>query len=294
MEARKKTPSPPARIESRLGRPWQECVQRAHRHTMAVQLWLSTRSPNAARYQGMGVEVGSTGLQVPLLNLALGCCYPPDVSERDLEDEIEGVKAFLERREVPWYWWIGPQPSPSDAGQRLRRHGLTFRSALPAMVVPLPARQVPVNPDVQVWVASSRADLEAASTIRRRAFRFPPEAAEHYFEDMASDWLGGTRARLYLARLKGSPPASIAALVRGSGLPGVYVMATLPEFGRRGLATAILSHLLRDAEAQGHSLAVLTASDYGYPLYRKFGFEHLFDYSIYKPLSHQFQQKEQS
>ena len=82
--------------------------------------------------------------------------------------------------------------------------------------------------------------------------------------------------------LEDGPPASIAAMIMGDGLPGVYVMATLPQFGRRGLAKAVLARLLADAAAGGHHMAVLTASDYGYPLYQQFGFEHLFDYLIYK------------
>jgi predicted acetyltransferase len=35
---------------------------------------------------------------------------------------------------------------------------------------------------------------------------------------------------------------------------------------------------MTDAAAVGHQIMVLTASNQGYPLYRKFGFEHIFDY----------------
>jgi GNAT superfamily N-acetyltransferase len=231
----------------------------------------------------MGVAVGSTGRPVPQLNLALGCRYPAGTPEQVIDEEIDQIKAFFTERGVPWYWWIGANPAPSDIAKRLERHGLELRSALPSMAAPLPARSVSLNPAAHVWVASSRSDLEAASVIRSRAFRFPPGAADHYFEDMSEDWLRGDPARLYLARLEDGPPASIAARILECGLPGVYVMATLPEFGRRGLAKAILTRLLADAEAEGHGMAVLTASDLGYRLYTQFGFEHLFDYLIYRP-----------
>jgi GNAT superfamily N-acetyltransferase len=100
---------------------------------------------------------------------------------------------------------------------------------------------------------------------------------------MADDWLNSDPARLYLARLPGGPPAAIGALIMGAGLPGVYVMATLPEWSRRGLGKAILARILSDAAADGETLIVLTASHFGYPLYRQFGFEHIFDYAIYRP-----------
>jgi GNAT superfamily N-acetyltransferase len=267
-------------IVVRLGHVRDEVVGLADRHTLAVQSWLSTRSPQAKHFHGIGVTAGSSGLAVPLLNLALGGDYPDGTPDEVIDDEFEAVKTFFAQRGVCWMWWLGPTPHRPDIARRLHRHGLTHHQALPAMVAPLPAQFPPLNPKVQVWQAASRADLEAASTIRRVAFQFPPGAALSYFEDMADDWLRGDPARLYLAGLDGGLPAAIGALITGAGLPGVYVMATLPEWQRRGLGKAILARILSDASADGHALIVLTAGPKGYPLYRKFGFEHIFDYCL--------------
>jgi GNAT superfamily N-acetyltransferase len=273
----------PGAVEICLGKSWDEVARLTDDHTMDVQSWLSTRAPQAARFDGRGVVSGSSGIPVPLLNLALGSDYPPGTNDEMIDTEIEAVKAFFADQDVPWYWWLGPFPRPSDMPQRFEQHGLVFdRPGLPAMAAPLPARFPPLNPDVQVWLAADRADLEAASTIRRIAFRFPEGTALDYFEAMADDWLRGDPARLYLARLNDGPPAAMGALIMGAGLPGVYVMATLPQYRRRGLGKAILARIFSDAGAEGHSLIALTAGELGYPLYRQFGFEHVFDYSIYR------------
>ncbi len=258
----------------------------ADAHTQAVQSWLSTRAPLAARFDGLGITAGSTGLQVTLLNLALGFDYPPGTNDEAIDADIQALRTFFADRGVPWYWWIGPNPRPPDVVQRLERHGFEFDPPpLPAMTAPLPHVQSPaLNPDVQVWQAANREDLEAASAIRRIAFRFPDCAALDYFEAMGDDWLCGDPARLYLARLGDGPPAAIGALIMGAGIPGVYVMATLPKWGRRGLGKAILDRILSEASAEGHDLIVLTAGTKGYPLYRQFGFERVFDYSIYRPI----------
>ena len=270
-------------VMARLGKPWDEIAHLADQHTLAVQAWLSARAPGAARFEGIGVVACSTGLRVPLLNLALGSAYPPGTSDEVINFEIEAVKTFFAGRAVPWYWWLGPSSRPPDVARRLERHGLVFdRPPLPAMVAPLPAQFLLLNPAVQVWQVSSRADLEAASTIRQIAFRFPAGVASDYFEAMADDWLKGDPACLYLGCLAGGPPAAIGALIMGAGLPGVYVMATLPEWNRRGLGKAILARVLSDAAREGHHLIVLTASRFGYPLYRQFGFEHIFDYALYR------------
>ena len=256
----------------------------ADAHTLAIQAWLSTRAPHAARFDGLGVSAGSTGLQVALLNLALGFDYPPGTSDAAIDADVRALKTFFAGRGVPWRWWIGPNPRPPDVARHLARHGIEFRPPpLPAMVASLPSGQSPtLNPGVQVWQAVNRADLEAASTIRRIAFRFPDGAALDYFEAMEDDWLRGEPARLYLARLDDGPPAAIGALIVGAGMPGVYVMATLPDWGRRGLGKAILARILAEAVTAGHDLIALTAGSQGYPLYRQFGFERVFDYSIYR------------
>ena len=112
------------------------------------------------------------------------------------------------------------------------------------MAAPLPASSPALNPNVQTWQAASRTDLKAASYIRRKAFRFPKGKVLTYFEDMADDWLSGDPARLYLARLNDGPPAAIGAWIMGQGIPGVYIMATLPEWGRQGLGKAIMHRLV--------------------------------------------------
>jgi len=273
-------------IETRLGRPPAEVIHLTDQHTKAVQSWLPTRYPQAAHFDGLGVTAGSSGLEVSLLNLALGSDYPPGTDEATITAEIQAVKQFFAERDVPWYWWIGPNPRPSDVGKLLKQHGMGFDPpTLPAMAAPLPAIETPeLNPAAEVWLADCIEDLQAASTIRRIAFNFPPGIALDYFESMAEDWLRGDPARLYMARLDGGPTAAIGALIIGYGLPGVYIMATLPEWGRRGLGKAILNRILSDAADQGHDMIALTAGTKGYPLYRQFGFEHVFDYTIYRPV----------
>jgi GNAT superfamily N-acetyltransferase len=266
---------------------WEETARLADRHTLAVQGWLSSRSPQGARFDGLGVSATSTGLAVPLLNLALSSHFPHGTDGQVIDAEIEAVRAFFAQRGVghTFTWWLSPLAQPPDMGQHLVRHGFQPREYhLPTMVAPLSssAGWPALNPQAQVWQAADRPDLEAASLIRRIAFRFREATALTYFENMAADWLRGDPARLYVARIgDDGPPVAMGALIVGDGLPGVYVMATLPEAQRQGLGKAILARILSDAAAEGHQLIVLTAGPQAYSLYLKFGFEHIFEYTLY-------------
>jgi len=272
-------------IAEHFGQPADAIVRLTDRHTLAVQRWLSTRAPGAVIFREGGVTVTSSGLPVHLFNLILGGQF--DAGDGvTVEQEVKAILAFFEQRQVPWTWWMGPQTRPPDLPERVERLGLTLRGRLPALAARLPAPITPVPPGIHVWLAADAADLQAASAIRHIAFRFPPGQALDYFQACADDWLNGGRpphdARLYLARVGDGPPAGIGALIMGAGYPGVYIMATLPDWQRRGLGRAIMARLMQDANASSHDLAFLTASRFGYPLYRRFSFEHVFSYRIYQ------------
>jgi hypothetical protein len=211
------------RLSSALQKPWSEIAQQADMHTRAVQSWLATRAPDAERMDGMGITAVSTGLRVRLLNLALGYEYTPSISDAEVDAELDAVKAFFARRGIPWSWWISRQSLRSDFDQRLKQHGLEFSGPLPAMVAALPMQSRELAPNINVWRASTRDDLQAASTIRRTAFRFPEGSALTYFEDMADDWLDADRNEvwLYLASIEDGPPASVGALIVREAIAGV-------------------------------------------------------------------------
>ncbi len=281
------SPSDLARIAERLRLSPTELIDRADRHTMDVQAWLSSRSPTAKRFLGQGIRASSTGIHVPLLNLALGAAFPTDAQLSDVDAEIEAVKAFFRERGVPWYWWMGPHPQPTDLPARLEQHEIMCDSPLlPTMVAALkdyvPDAAPSAPPEVRTWRATTLDDLRAASTIRRSAFRFPEGTALDYFEAMPESWLNNPDARLYLSA-RGDAPAAIGALIMGAGIPGVYVMASIPVQQRSGLGKAVLRAIMQDAMESGIDMIVLTASSRGFGLYRQFGFVHIFDYQIFRP-----------
>jgi ribosomal protein S18 acetylase RimI-like enzyme len=271
---------------TRFGKTRAELIRIAEAHTLEVQAWLASRSPRAQSFSGRGIHASSTGIKVPLLNLVLGCSFPEGTSEAEIEAEVDAVRDFFARRNVPWYWWMNSSPTPARIGEILQRQGFVIDGdPLPAMVAPVSQDldALPSAPDeIRVWRAGSMQDLKHAGTIRRLAFRFPDGQALTYFEDMPSDWLeDASRARLFLAGKETSAPVSIGALIQGAGIPGIYVMATLPGYHRQGYGRAILRRLLGEAKSSGGDCIALTASQAGFGLYSQYGFVHLFGFDFY-------------
>ena len=267
------------------GMSLDEAIRLTDAHTLTVQGWLASRSPNAEKFEGLGVRASSTGYKVQLLNLALGCGFPEQVTEAEISDEIEAVKNFFKQRNVPWYWWMNRNPLPKNIGAILEQNGLKYIAPpLPAMVAPN-KQDVRLFPDypsnIKVWRAASIHDLQMASKIRRIAFGFPEGEALAYFEAMESDWLSDeSPARLYLAGLTESEPVSIGAVIHALGIPGIYVMATLPEYHRKGFGKSILTRLLAEAARSDGKIVALTASKSGAGLYAQFGLKQVFGFDF--------------
>lgn len=271
----------------RFGKSRAELTRVADAHTLEVQAWLSSRSPAAAQFQGRGARASSTGFKLQFLNLALGCDFPAGTSAEEVEAEIEAVKEFFAKRNVPWYWWMSAKPAPANFGELLQKHGLEYDApALPAMIASNGQAEnsfPEYPPEIQVWQAETREDLRAASLIRRIAFRFAEGEALTYFEDMESDWRGASaRARLFLAGRERSAAVAIGAVIEGAGVPGIYVMATLPEYHRQGYGKALMHRLMREAKSLGREVVVLTASKAGAGLYAQFGFVQIFGFDFYR------------
>lgn len=269
-----------------FSKPRAELIRLVDEHTLTVQAWLSSRSPVARKFSGKGIRASSTGFKLPLLNLTLGCNFPKGMSDEEIGSEVEAVKQFFAERNVPWYWWMNSEPAPKHIGQILEKHGLEYDAPpLPAMIAPLKqdlSALPKYDESIRVWRAGSISDLQAASRIRRIAFGFKEGEALTYFEDMAQDWLSDeSPARLYLAGLSESEPVSIGAVSHAAGIPGIYVMATLPEHHRKGYGKAILTALLQEAAHMEGDVVALTASDAGAGLYSQFGFRRLFDFDFY-------------
>jgi GNAT superfamily N-acetyltransferase len=81
-------------------------------------------------------------------------------------------------------------------------------------------------------------------------------------------------ARLYLARADGQPAATLLTYEAGSEC-GVYLVATLPEARGRGLATALVSHALREARARGCETTSLQATARGRRVYERLGYRSI-------------------
>jgi GNAT superfamily N-acetyltransferase len=94
----------------------------------------------------------------------------------------------------------------------------------------------------------------------------------------------GDTARWYLATVDGRP-AGTAILFQGPAAAQVLAVGTLPSLRGRGVAGAVMRHLIREWQAIGHGFLFLdtTPGSDAERLYRKLGFTSAYVREVYSP-----------
>ena len=86
--------------------------------------------------------------------------------------------------------------------------------------------------------------------------------------------------RSYLALLNGRPVAT-SQLFLSAGVAGIYNVTCVPESRGQGIGASITLAPLLDACTMGYRIGILQASQLGYKVYRRLGFQDYGKLSVY-------------
>jgi GNAT superfamily N-acetyltransferase len=200
------------------------------------------------------------------------------LAAHEADRRIEEMQAYFAERDQPMVWWGGPARQPSDLGARLEAHGFTSLGDDPGMAVDLHAlrEDLPAPAGLTIERVADEAMLTDWIVAMRLgnggALPRLPLTPRMITLNRPATYAPDDPYRLYTARLGGQPVATTALLL-ASGVAGLYCVATVPDARRQGIGSAVVLAALRDARAQGYRVGVLGASQMGYGVYRRLGFQ---------------------
>lgn len=164
-----------------------------------------------------------------------------------------------------------------DVDAALRAIGLEMVATRPAMaadVEDVEPAQVPDGVEiVRVTEPETLADLV---DVEVGAFETDRAVAEGL---LAPSQLSLPNVRLYAAIADGRAVAQAVTNTQG-GAVGVFGVATLPEYRRRGIGTAITAFAIDDVRDET-DLAWLQSTEMGRPLYERMGFRPVSDWDVW-------------
>lgn len=224
-------------------------------------LLASTLKTGWAR-EATGVHTLVTGVPVPALNgvsVVRNDGDPAEVRAGLLDVRRDGVPFSLKTR-----------PSWREAGKVIAAaHGMVADADIPLMSVATPIEAPPVDGLSMRDLAAGEARLHCE--VAGPAFGAPPDLFARIITD---DVLARDEIRGYVGEVDGEAVATAMSVAIGGGV-GIFNVATLADYRRRGYGAAITALAARHGLCNGASWAWLQASDVGYGVYQRLGFTTL-------------------
>jgi len=256
-----------------------ELVEKAIKTNWENFHYCLSRSPTVELSIGRYLTWFVTNVPDHFLNLVV--CT--DVPSQGLDEEINDALAHFRTLHVQKVSWLAREGTLSPQVRKsLERHGLTFNESgyemaadltslpeAPHMPEGLEIRQVLTGRELREWI-------HVAST----GFGLSPEW-EPVWYDFFTLAACELPFRTYMALLDGKPVGT-SQLFTSGGVAGIYNVTCLAEARNRGIGKAITSAPLLDARAMGYRVAILHASQLGYPVYRRLGFQDFGRMGVYR------------
>lgn len=183
-------------------------------------------------------------------------------------------------------WTRAGAEEDRDLIEAVERAGLRNVYEMPEMVLagaaatawPTSEGEPPAGVELRrVASADDAAEYWQVATESYADIGFPPEIFA-YYENNEYLWTDGAVA--FLAHVDGRP-AAISMTIVSHGVAGIYWVGTTEEARGRGLGCTMTAAAVNAGLALGAGSASLQASHMGESIYRRMGFETIFDYRLY-------------
>ena len=217
--------------------------------TTFEKLWIGFRARWCDSHDlGGATAFSHEDVRVPMLHRVVRI----DVPDAMVDALIDRALEYFRDRDFECAFTLSPLDRPVDLAERLKSRGFRFELQAVAMRCDRDVRPF-VSESVEiVELDPDRYDVWAATMCR--SFDFPDDVGA-----LGRRVLDIPEVRLYLAYVD-REPAGTALLYSGYGLGCVDFIGTLPQYRRRGVASAATARAVADSQAMGNRWTGLEAA----------------------------------
>ena len=210
-------------------------------------------------------------------------------NERPLTSEgikgIKRIKNYYEQLSLPFWWWVYPSGQSPFIKKMMENEGLHFIRTMPCLAADLSALTLPMSSPAVIDIAlvQGKKDLDLWEKISFAGFEMDGASQKQYQKFVASfDMQAASPQKLLLACFEGKPAAT-ALLFFSQDAAGIYFVATLPAFRKRGVGLAVTLAAMQHAKQAGFQYIILQSSEAGLNVYKQAGFQEYCGADIYGP-----------
>jgi GNAT superfamily N-acetyltransferase len=204
----------------------------------------------------------STGLPVAALNHGF-IKHPPADPGRSIGDLV----AFFDDAGVPFILRVRERSAPKVEAA-FQEMGFPYADTVPGMAL-FPINDAPPPPEnLTIQRLQDESGIITYRRVMAEGFDMPMELATRMITPAILDVPG---FESYLGLVEGEPVAT-TSLFHAGGTAGIYNVATVPAYRRRGLGQSLTWHAVTRGRDLGCTRATLQASVMGKPVYAAMGF----------------------
>jgi GNAT superfamily N-acetyltransferase len=237
------------------------------------------RSPSVELSIGRYLTWLITNMPDHFMNLVVCTQLPSE----GIDELIDGTLTHFRSLNIRKLSWLAQEGVPAtEIKKHLLARGLTFsesfatemaadlRSVPDDLPTPIGLRIVPVvgGETLKQWIHVASIGFGVREEFEKVWYDFFVEAVF----DM--------RFRTYLALLNGQPVGT-SQLFLSAGVAGIYNVTCIPEARGQGIGAAITLAPLLKAREMEYRVGILQASELGYRVYRRLGFQDFGKLSVY-------------
>jgi GNAT superfamily N-acetyltransferase len=199
------------------------------------------------------------------------------LTEVPADPSIEVAKSarFMESAGVQ-RWTLTALPHVAKSlGTVPESRGLTERHTIPGMILPsIPVRPPTPPPDLRIRRATTAALWEQMVRVGLEGLTgtVPDDPLSRFPFQLSATARG-------FVGFAGGVPVATSLQMSYRGISGIYLVATLPPYRGRGFGAAMTWRAVVDGRKDGCRVSCLQASDMGYPVYSKMGFQKFGEYT---------------
>ncbi|MWC29804.1 GNAT family N-acetyltransferase [Paenibacillus sp. MMS18-CY102] len=209
----------------------------------------------------------SSGVPLPFYNGVFRSC----LNEGDADRQIAEVIQYFGGLQLPFYWQLGQSHCPADLDQRLLSQGFHHDETMPGMAMRLgelnPACAIPEGFEFH----AVRDEEQLKQWVHVWAFG-AADAIPMCEGALGTLGVGDDKPWQYFLGYIDNKPVATAMLFYNGEVAALHWVVTLPEYRKIGVGTAMTVTALNEARKEGFKIAILTASQEGYHIYKKVGF----------------------
>jgi GNAT superfamily N-acetyltransferase len=197
------------------------------------------------------------------------------------EEAIGAAQEFFDRHARGFSVWSRTLTVDDDLRDAAEDAGLMTFGSAPQMACRTRVPEQYVSAEVSIDAVAGAEDVEHFARINGEAYTVygaPAESSASHFNGPHA--LAAPNVHAMLARVDGEPVGA-TLLHLSHGIAGVYWVAVLEEARGRGIASALVGHVTNLGLDLGAASVQLQASTMGEPVYRRLGFEALYEYRLH-------------